>query len=136
MTGHPPANENVTEPRAGVGWCYDVIVKSRSSNARPSCRYVKIWAPSLRSSYNLKSVLQSVALTLRRTFAHLYNALAQTWVHLFLIRFNSVSDSFESTQIMTHNCLTRLDSNPLTTQNEFLKFDSNRLTTSKNFDDF
>ena len=45
--------------------------------------------------------------------------------------FNSVSESFDSTQVMTHNDLTRIDSNHLTTQNGFLKFDSNKLTTQK-----
>ena len=50
--------------------------------------------------------------------------------HLF-IRFNSVSGSFDSTQLMTHTAFTRIDSNQLTTQNEFLKFYSNRLMTQK-----
>ena len=45
----------------------------------------------------------------------------------FFIRFNPVSESFDS----THNDLTRIDSNLLTTQNEIVKFDSNRLTTQK-----
>ena len=47
----------------------------------------------------------------------------------FFIRFISVSESFDSTQLMTLNGFTRLDSNQLTTQNGFLKFDSNRLMT-------
>ena len=50
--------------------------------------------------------------------------------HLF-IRLNSVSESLESTQLMTHNGFTRIDSNKLTTQNGFMKFDSNRLMSQK-----
>ena len=45
------------------------------------------------------------------------------------IRFNSVSKSFDPTQLMTHSGPTRLGSNQLTTQNGFLKFDLDRLTT-------
>ena len=37
------------------------------------------------------------------------------------------TQSFDSTQLMTHNGLTRHHSNQLTTQNGFRKFDSNRL---------
>ena len=57
----------------------------------------------------------------------------QTWVRLkiFLIRINLVSESFDSTQLMTHNGFTEIDSNQLTTQNGFLKIDSNQLTTQK-----
>ena len=42
-----------------------------------------------------------------------------------------VSESFDSTQLMTHNGFTGIDSNQLTTQNGFLKIDSNRFTTEK-----
>ena len=45
------------------------------------------------------------------------------------------SESFESTQLMTHNGFTGIDSNQLTTQSGFLKNDSNRLTTQKIFKD-
>ena len=47
------------------------------------------------------------------------------------IRFNSFSESFDLTKLMTHNDFTGLDSNQLTTQNEFLKVDSKRFTTKK-----
>ena len=48
----------------------------------------------------------------------------QTWVRLiFFIRFNSVSESFDSIQLMTHNGFTRINSNQLTTQNGLPKFD-------------
>ena len=52
----------------------------------------------------------------------------QTWV-----RLNSVSESFDMTQLVTRNGFTRLDSNQLTTQRvKFdVKFDSNRLITQK-----
>ena len=54
----------------------------------------------------------------------------QTWVRLnFLIRFNSVSKSLDSTQFMTPNGFKRIDSNQVTAQNGFLKFDSNRPMT-------
>ena len=46
-------------------------------------------------------------------------------------RFNSVSESFHLTQLMTLNGFTRIDSNRLTTENGFMKFDSNRLTNQK-----
>ena len=49
----------------------------------------------------------------------------------FFIRFNAVSETFDSIQLMTHNGFTRNHSNQLTTQNGFLKFDSNRLTTQR-----
>ena len=57
----------------------------------------------------------------------------QSWVGLqfFFIRFNLVSESSDSTQLMAHNGFTRIDSNQPTTQNGFLKYDSNRLTTHK-----
>ena len=48
-----------------------------------------------------------------------------------MIRFNSVSESFDSTQLMTHNGFSGLDLNQLTAQNGFLEFDLNRLTTQK-----
>ena len=51
----------------------------------------------------------------------------------FFIRFNSVSERFDSNQLMTHNGFTRIDSDQLTTQNWFLNFDSNRLTSQKAF---
>ena len=41
--------------------------------------------------------------------------------HICLIRFNSVSESFDSNKLITHNGFTRLDLNKLTTQNDFLK---------------
>ena len=47
------------------------------------------------------------------------------------IQFNSVSESFDSTQLMTHNAFTRLDLYQLTTQHGFLKFDSNLTSTQK-----
>ena len=47
----------------------------------------------------------------------------------FFIRFNSVLENFDSTQLITHNGFTRIDSNQLMTQNGLMKFDSNRLTT-------
>ena len=57
----------------------------------------------------------------------------QTWVHsIFCIRFNSVSESLDSTQPMTHNGFTGIDSNRLKTQETFQNFDSNRLMTKKN----
>ena len=51
----------------------------------------------------------------------------------FFNPFNLVSEIFDSTQLMTHNRYTRIDSNRPNglTQNGFLKFDSNRLTTQK-----
>ena len=48
-----------------------------------------------------------------------------------LIRINLVSESFDSTQLMTHNGFTGIYSNQFTTQNGFLKIDSNQLTTQK-----
>ena len=51
----------------------------------------------------------------------------------FLTRLNLVSESFDSTQLMTHSGFTRIDSNQLTAQSGFLKFDSNRLVTQKPF---
>ena len=48
-----------------------------------------------------------------------------------MIRTNLVSESFDSTQLLTHNGFTGIDSYQLTTQNGFLKIDSNRLTTQK-----
>ena len=63
--------------------------------------------------------------TLNRT------CLSKHWYDSFFIPFISVSESFDSAQLMTHSCFTRIDSNQLTTQNEFRKFDSNRLTTQK-----
>ena len=69
----------------------------------------------------------------------------QIWVRLkiFLVRINLVSESFDSTQLMTHNGFTGIDSSQLITQNGFLKVDSNReyfdwneLTTQKNFSGF
>ena len=56
--------------------------------------------------------------------------------NIFLIPLNSVSESFDSTHLMTHYDFTRLDSNQLTIQNGFMKFDSNRLMTKKNFQNF
>ena len=50
---------------------------------------------------------------------------------IFFIRINLVSESFDSTQLMTHNGFTGIDSNQLMTQNGFLKIDSNRLMTQK-----
>ena len=50
---------------------------------------------------------------------------------IFLIRINLVSESFDSTQLMTLNDFKGIDSSQLTTQNEFIKFDSSRLTTQK-----
>ena len=47
----------------------------------------------------------------------------------FFIRFNSNSETFDSTQLMTHNGFTRIDLNQYTTQNGFLEFDSTPLTT-------
>ena len=47
----------------------------------------------------------------------------QTWVRL---TFNSVSESFDWTQLMTHNAFARINSNQHTIQNRFLKFDSIR----------
>ena len=49
----------------------------------------------------------------------------------FFIRFSSVSESLDSTQLMIHNGFTRIDSNHVATQNGFLKFDSSRLMTYK-----
>ena len=54
----------------------------------------------------------------------------------FFIRFNSVSENFDSTQLMTHKGFTTIHSNKLTTQNGFLKFNSNRFTTQKKFPEF
>ena len=61
----------------------------------------------------------------------LCNVLGRHGYGSFFIRFNSVSESFHRTQLMTHNGFTRIDSNLVTTQNGFLKFDSNRLMTQK-----
>ena len=55
----------------------------------------------------------------------------QTWVRLFFVRFNLVSESFDSTQLRAHNGLKSIDSNAITTQNGFMKLDSNLLTTQK-----
>ena len=41
----------------------------------------------------------------------------------FFIRFNSVSESFDLNQLITHNGFARIDSNQLKTENGFLKFD-------------
>ena len=74
-------------------------------------------------------------LQFRITKTHLRKLLRtphQIWVRLiFSIRFNSVSKSFDSTQLTTHNGFTIIGSNPLTTQNGFLKYDSNRPMTQK-----
>ena len=43
----------------------------------------------------------------------------QTLEWLIFIQFNSVSESFDATQLMTRNGFTRIDSNQLTTQNGF-----------------
>ena len=64
----------------------------------------------------------------------------------FLIRFNSVSGSFDSTQLMTRNGFTGLDSDQLILKMDFFNliqidsrlksfqnFDSNQLTTQKKF---
>ena len=47
------------------------------------------------------------------------------------IRFNLVSQTFDSNQLMTNDVFTSTASNQLTTQNGFLKFDSNRPTAKK-----
>ena len=41
------------------------------------------------------------------------------------IRFNSVSESFDSTQLTIHNGFTGIDLNQIRTKNGILKFDSN-----------
>ena len=41
----------------------------------------------------------------------------------FFIRFNSVSESFDLTQLIGHNGFTRIDSNQLKIEDGFLKFD-------------
>ena len=53
-------------------------------------------------------------------------------------RLNSTQSQkvFFSTQLMTHNDPTRIDSNQLTTQSRFLIFNSNRLSTQKSFQFF
>ena len=53
------------------------------------------------------------------------------WVRHTFLRCYSVSESFYSSRLMTHNGFTRIDSNQLTNQSRFLKFDSNRLMTQK-----
>ena len=58
----------------------------------------------------------------------------QTWVRIeFFILFNSVSERFGSTQLMTHNGFTGLDSNLPTTQNGRLEFDSDDSRLKKLF---
>ena len=42
---------------------------------------------------------------------------------ILFIRIRSVPESFVSTQLITHNGFTRIDSNQLTTQDRFSKFD-------------
>ena len=49
----------------------------------------------------------------------------------FFIRFKSVSESLDLTQLMTHSGFTRIISNQFTTQNGFLKFESNQRMTQK-----
>ena len=48
----------------------------------------------------------------------------------FPIRFNSVSESFDSESTHGTQWLSNIDSNELTTENGFLEFDSNRLMTA------
>ena len=57
----------------------------------------------------------------------------QAWVQLIFILFNSVSESFDSTQLMTLDGFTSLDPNQLTIQNGCLKVVSNQFTTQKAF---
>ena len=71
--------------------------------------------------------------------------IGQTWINVrqyavvcrhgyepsLFIRINSVSETFDLTQLMTHNGYIRIDSNHLMTQNRLLKFDSNQLTTQQ-----
>ena len=65
------------------------------------------------------------------------SACNQTWVRLiFSIRFNSVSESFDSDSTHDSQWLSKIDSNQLTTQNGFLEFDSNRLMTQMAFQNF
>ena len=55
------------------------------------------------------------------------------------IRFNSVSESFDSESTHDSQWLSKIDSNQLTTQSNLLEFDSNRLVTthdSKSFPQF
>ena len=57
----------------------------------------------------------------------------------FSIRFNSVSESFDSDSTHDSQWLSKNDSNQLTTKNGFLEFDSNQLMTthdSKSFPEF
>ena len=48
---------------------------------------------------------------------------------LFFIRLNPVSESFDSTLLMTRNGFTKIDSNQLKTQPTFQSLDSNQLVT-------
>ena len=50
--------------------------------------------------------------------------LQQTWVRLNFL-FESTKESFDSTQVMTYNGFTRIDSNDPMTRNGILAFDSN-----------
>ena len=52
---------------------------------------------------------------------------------IYLIRFNSVSASFDSDSNHDSQWLSRMDSNYLTTRNGFPEFDSNRLMTQMAF---
>ena len=55
---------------------------------------------------------------------------------IFFIRFNSVSENLDSTQLMTHHGFTRIDSTQLTTQKIFQSFDLNRLMTQTNYQEY
>ena len=58
--------------------------------------------------------------------------------HFFSIRFNSVSESFDSDSTHDLQWLSKIESNELTTQNGFMdfhNFDPNQLD-SKNFPEF
>ena len=59
-----------------------------------------------------------------------------TYDSFFFIRFNSVSESFDSDASHDSQSLSRIDSNQLTTRNAFLEFNSNRHMTQMAFQNF
>ena len=62
---------------------------------------------------------------------------SRSWVRFsFFIRFNSVSESFDSDSTRDSQWLLRIDSNQLMTRNGFLEFESNQVMTQMAFQNF
>ena len=77
-------------------------------------------------------------------FAYSWKPEGWTWLHpgrhgyhsVFFIRFNSVSESFDSDSTRESQWLLRIDSNQLMTRNGFLEFKSNQVMTQMTFQNF